>query len=47
MIELTSDNDKDLRVLIDRIREETFPHDKGWNRLGLLLSKMGQFTKSQ
>ena len=44
---LTSDNDKDLRVLTDRIREETFPHEKGWRRLGLLLVKMGQSAKAQ
>ncbi len=44
---LTSDNDKDLRVLTDRIREETFPDDEGWQRLGLLLKKMGQSEKAQ
>ena len=42
---LTSDNDKDLRVLTDRIREETFPDIGGWYRLGLVLLKMGQLTK--
>jgi Tfp pilus assembly protein PilF len=44
---LTGDNDKDLRVLTDRIREETFPNEKGWYRLGSMLYKMGQFQKSQ
>jgi tetratricopeptide (TPR) repeat protein len=44
---LTSDNDNDLRVLTDRIREETFPGEEGWNRLGLLLDKMGQSAKAQ
>jgi hypothetical protein len=44
---LTSDNDKDLRLLTDRTREETFPHERGWQRLGQLLNKMGQFAKSQ
>jgi hypothetical protein len=44
---LTSDNDKDLRVLTDRIREETFPQEKGWQRLGLLLDKLGQSAKAQ
>jgi tetratricopeptide (TPR) repeat protein len=44
---LTSDNDKDLRALTDRIREETFPYSKGWYRLGLLLLKMAQFDKAQ
>jgi tetratricopeptide (TPR) repeat protein len=45
---LTDENDdKDLRVLTDRIREETFPKSSGWYRLGLVLDKMGQFQKSQ
>jgi tetratricopeptide (TPR) repeat protein len=44
---LTDDNDKDLRVLTDRIREETFPDNEGWYRLGLVLLKMGQFDKAE
>jgi tetratricopeptide (TPR) repeat protein len=44
---LTSDNDKDLRVLTDRIREETGPNVEGWERLGLLLLKLGQSKKAQ
>jgi tetratricopeptide (TPR) repeat protein len=44
---LTGDNDQDLRVLTDRIREETFPHAEGWYRLGLVLLKMGQPDKAQ
>jgi tetratricopeptide (TPR) repeat protein len=44
---LTSDNDPDLRVLTDRIREETFPDEKGWYRLGQLLLKLGQPDKAQ
>ena len=44
---LTSDNDKELRALTDRIREETFPDSTGWYRLGLLLLKMGQAEKAQ
>jgi len=44
---LTSDTDKDLRILTDRIREETFPDSKGWYRLGLLLLKMGQSDRAQ
>jgi tetratricopeptide (TPR) repeat protein len=44
---LTGEDDKDLRVLMDRIREETFPHAEGWYRLGLVLYKMGRFDKSQ
>ncbi|CAF0891276.1 unnamed protein product [Adineta steineri] len=44
---LTSDNDQDLRTLTDQIRKEIFPDEEGWYRLGLLLIKMGQFTKAQ
>jgi tetratricopeptide (TPR) repeat protein len=44
---LTSDNDKDLRVLTDRIREEIDPSSKEWNRLGNLLLKLGQPDKAQ
>jgi hypothetical protein len=44
---LTNDTDKDLRVLTDRIREETFPDTKGWYRLGLLLLKLGQSDRAQ
>ncbi len=44
---LTSDNDKDLRVLTDCIREETFPDEEGYYRLGLVLFKMGQSDKAQ
>jgi tetratricopeptide (TPR) repeat protein len=45
---LTGENDdKDLRELTDCIREETFPDEEGWLRLGAVLYKMGQFQKSQ
>jgi tetratricopeptide (TPR) repeat protein len=44
---LTSDNDKDLRELTDRIREETFPDVEGWYRLGQVLLKMHQSEKAQ
>ena len=40
-------DDKDLRKLRDRIREETFPNEEGWYRLGKLLLKVGQFKKAQ
>ncbi|CAF0813456.1 unnamed protein product [Adineta steineri] len=43
---LTSDNDRDLRTLTDQIRQETFPDEEGWYRLGFLLIKMGQSTKA-
>jgi tetratricopeptide (TPR) repeat protein len=44
---LTGEDDKDLQVLMDRIREETLPDEVGWYRLGEVLRKMGQFDKSQ
>ncbi|CAF1082382.1 unnamed protein product [Adineta steineri] len=44
---LTDDNDQDLRILTDRIRHETVPDSTGWDRLGSLLFKMGQFNKAQ
>jgi tetratricopeptide (TPR) repeat protein len=44
---LTSENDKDLRILTDRIREEIDPESKEWYRLGKLLLKLGQFDKAQ
>jgi tetratricopeptide (TPR) repeat protein len=44
---LTSDNDPDLRVLTDCIREGTYPGAEGWYRLGLVLLKMGQAEKAQ
>ncbi|CAF1471429.1 unnamed protein product [Adineta steineri] len=44
---LTSDNDQHLRNLSDQIRKETYPDEAGWYRLGLLLTKISQFTKAQ
>ncbi|CAF0999210.1 unnamed protein product [Adineta steineri] len=44
---LTNDNDQDLRILTDHIRQETYPDQEGWERLGLLLQKMGEFNKAQ
>jgi tetratricopeptide (TPR) repeat protein len=44
---LTGEDDKDLQVLMDRIREETFPDQEGWYRLGMMLRRMGRFDKSQ
>jgi Tfp pilus assembly protein PilF len=44
---LTSDNDPDLCALTDRMREETFPQLKGWQRLGNLLIDLGQFNKAE
>jgi tetratricopeptide (TPR) repeat protein len=45
-LSLTSDNDKDLHVLTESIREETLSDSKGWYRLGILLLKMGQPDKA-
>ena len=45
-LSLTSDNDKDLRALTDRVREEIEGSD-GWDQLGELLLKMGQFDKAE
>ncbi|CAF0819675.1 unnamed protein product [Adineta steineri] len=44
---LTNENDEDLRTLSDQIRQETFPDEEEWYRLGLSLIKMGQFIKAQ
>ena len=46
-LSMTSEKDDDLRLLMDRIREETYPEDDGWRRLGLVLWKMGKSTKAQ
>ena len=43
---LTSDNDPDLRILTNRIREET-EESTGWHQLGVLLLKIGQLEKAQ
>ncbi|CAF2636615.1 unnamed protein product [Rotaria sp. Silwood2] len=45
-LSLTSDNDQDLRLLIDTIREE-IAGPTGWDRLGLLLIKLGLFKKAE
>ncbi|UJR13586.1 hypothetical protein I4U23_000599 [Adineta vaga] len=44
---LTSDSDKDLHALTERIREESFPNSRGWYRLGLVLTKLGQNDKAE
>ena len=46
-LELTNDNDSDLHALMKHIREETFPDETGWYRLGSLLLKLGRFEKAQ
>ncbi|CAF4072197.1 unnamed protein product, partial [Adineta steineri] len=45
-LELTSDDDQQLRSLTDRIREEA-SGGTGWQRLGNLLLKSGQFNKAE
>jgi tetratricopeptide (TPR) repeat protein len=44
---LTSGNNKDLRVLTDRIRKDNFPDSSGWYRLASVLLKMGQSDKAE
>ena len=46
-LSMTSEKDDDLRLLMDRIREETFPEQDGWSRLGCVLEKMGESAKAQ
>ncbi|UJR19090.1 hypothetical protein I4U23_022221 [Adineta vaga] len=44
---LTSDNDKKLNALTQRIRKENFPNAEGWYRLSLVLTDMGQNNKAE
>ncbi|CAF1191750.1 unnamed protein product [Adineta steineri] len=45
-LQLTSDDDQQLRLLTDRIRKEA-DGSTGWHRLGNLLLKIGQFNKAE
>ncbi|CAF1358511.1 unnamed protein product [Adineta steineri] len=45
-LQLTSDDDQQLRLLTDRIREEA-GGSTGWKRLGSLLITIGQFNKAE
>ncbi|CAF1218170.1 unnamed protein product [Adineta steineri] len=45
-LQLTSDDDQQLRVLTDRIRKEA-EGSTGWHRLGQLLLKIGQVNKAE
>ncbi|CAF0994519.1 unnamed protein product [Adineta steineri] len=45
-LQLTSDDDQQLRLLTDRIRVEVCG-STGWNRLANLLLKIGQFNKAE
>jgi tetratricopeptide (TPR) repeat protein len=44
---LTGDNDQQLHALTEQVQKETFPGSEGWDRLGILLIKLGQFTKAE
>ncbi|CAF3996694.1 unnamed protein product [Adineta steineri] len=44
---LTSDKDEQLNALTERIREESYPDEEGWARLGFALENMGQFVKAE
>ena len=44
---LTDGNDKILRVLTDHVREEIYPNEAGWFRMGSLLLKMGECDQAQ
>ena len=46
-LNLASKKDNDLRELIDTIRKETFPKGMKWERLGIVLHKIGEFTKAE
>ncbi|CAF1261807.1 unnamed protein product [Adineta steineri] len=45
-LQLTADDDQQLRLLTDRIREEA-GGGSGWQRLGSLLLKIGQYNKAE
>ncbi|CAF1128435.1 unnamed protein product [Rotaria sp. Silwood1] len=45
-LSLTNDNDQDLHTLIDSIREDV-QGPTGWDKLGLLLIKLGLFKKAE
>ncbi|CAF1476626.1 unnamed protein product [Adineta steineri] len=45
-LQLTSDDDQQLRLLTDRIRKEACG-DSEWQRLGNLLLRIGQFNKAE
>jgi tetratricopeptide (TPR) repeat protein len=44
---LTSDNDKDLLMVTDHIRDTSSLNSSGWYRLGSVLLQMGQSEKAQ
>lgn len=44
---LTSKNDPELQTLKESLRQETYPNLEGWDRLGMLLIKLGHFKKAE
>jgi tetratricopeptide (TPR) repeat protein len=44
---LTGDNDSQLHALTERMREDTLSSYEGWDRLGELMIKLGQFNKAE
>ncbi|CAF0869487.1 unnamed protein product [Adineta ricciae] len=46
-LSLTTDDDKELCVLMDHIRKESFPTHGSWYRLGAILFKMGQSNEAK
>ncbi|CAF3593102.1 unnamed protein product [Adineta steineri] len=47
ILTFTADNDPELSRLTDYIRKESYSDTEGWNRLGMVLRKMGQFDKAE
>ena len=46
-LQLTDDDDEQLRTLTTLIGEEIGRVETGWGRLGMLLAKIGQFDKAE
>jgi tetratricopeptide (TPR) repeat protein len=46
-LKLTADDDQQLRALTSQIREETYPNQKTWYRITMLLIKVGQFQQAE
>ncbi|CAF4528469.1 unnamed protein product [Rotaria sp. Silwood2] len=46
-LQLTADDDRELRTLTEQIRKETYPNAKGWHRMGQLLIKLGQLNQAE
>jgi tetratricopeptide (TPR) repeat protein len=46
-LELTADDDQQLRTLTNRIREETYPTQKEWYRISMFLIRVGQYQQAE